>query len=113
MVKTITQRAFLALACCLALVLAPAAVGAQTQDTTTQQDRPLSNQQQPQQPETGVDAEADTDVNIQQEDDQERMGEDAEQDLPATAGGLPIAALMGMLSLAGVGVSRLIARARQ
>ena len=103
---SLIQRVVLSLICALALVLIPASNLQAQQDTAapTQSQEDLNRQNDSVDDsldadvDADIDADVDTDADLQ---DSEASEENASEDLPETAGSLPLLALIGAASLIG------------
>jgi hypothetical protein len=120
--RRVLQRVILSFVCALSLVLIPMSYSwAQSSTTGNQQDQPQTdrnadqqnqdvNQDQRQKPAS----EPNNMQNQSQTQSQttEQQAGKSRKGLPATAGELPLLALIGLLSLAAAGSTRLFARAK-
>jgi hypothetical protein len=104
---TLTQRVILSLICAFALVSSPYVLAQETQDQPAQQEQMETQDESLQQDTEQQDAEQETDITVEQDveestttEEEEGTAEEGEEDLPETAGGLSVLALMGLASLA-------------
>jgi hypothetical protein len=104
---TLTQRVILSLICAFALVSSPYVLAQETQDQPAQQEQMETQDESLQQDTEQQDVEQETDITVEEDEQGDTVieeetvtEEDAEEDLPETAGGLSVLALMGLASLA-------------
>ena len=134
MTEKLIQRVFLVLACCLVLIAIPAQISAQTQsgEPLTWRDANgnlhfqdedgnyMINSGMQTDPNSDIQSDINQDQTLREKPSQQEtttqdslLAEDSDQELPRTAGPLPLLAFLGISSLVGAGAARLISNTRR